>query len=107
MHATSLQKGDHDLVRRTVDKVREIARVVSECAEISGVACDTNDFKTFIRVLRSLRVDAETEPRFELQIPTPRGDNFLSSLDPFVLAEGLREINVELSVAVFDIENVN
>lgn len=107
MNATSL-RADSKLAAEVVTIAESIIVKAKECAVIDGydVVGDNSVF-TFVAVIRNLRIDAyEGEiVRVVFNQPTVASGSWISLVDPFLLAEALREISVDFSIAVFDVNN--
>lgn len=107
MNATSL-RADSKLAAEVVAIAEGIIVKAKECAAIDG--CDAigdNSVFTFVTVIRNLRIDVYEGEIVKVLFnqPTSASGSWISLIDPFLLAEAMREINVDFSIAVFDVNN--
>lgn len=96
------------VMKQVVNRINSIIQVCHDCAKIEGLeGHDEHHFPTFVGVMRNVSVTIENdEPSsFSLTVPTVQSRLWISHIDPFLLAEGLREIGVDMRLAVFDIDN--
>lgn len=108
MYATSVLMSDAALMASVVGRIEDIIRASQECAAIDGKPCfPPNHLPTFVAVMRNLSIFIEEDStiRFSLAIPTSSTGFWISDLDPFLLADFLRDMDVDLTITVFDIEN--
>lgn len=107
MNATSL-RADSKVTAEIVAIAESIIVKAKECAVIDGrgVVGDNSVF-TFIAVIRNLRIDVYEGEVVKVLFnqPTVASGSWISLVDPFLLAEALREISVDFSIAVFDVNN--
>lgn len=100
---------DIDRARQISRKIRAVLDVCLEIAELSEPrVAGFDDFSSYVHAIRCLKVVLDSEDTivgYELQVPTSSAGWWLSEVDPFLLADGLREIGVEMRISVFDIEN--
>lgn len=105
MNATSL-RADSKLTSVVVAIAEAILLKAKECAIVDDrdIVSDDSVF-TFVTVIRNLRIDVvgDTVIKAVFSQPTSASRSWISLVDPFLLAEALREINVDLSIVVFDV----
>lgn len=107
MNATSLWI-ESKMAAEVVAIAEDVIVKAKECAAIDG--CDVvgdNSVFTFVTVIRNLRIDVyESEiVGVSFNQPTSASGSWISLVDPFLLAEALREIDVDFSIAMFDVNN--
>lgn len=107
MNATSL-RADSELAGVVVAIAEAVLLKAKECAAVDDreIVSDDSVF-TFVAVIRNLRIDVMEGAvvKAVFNQPTSASGSWISLVDPFLLAEALREIHVDLSIAVFDIDN--
>lgn len=107
MNATSLLV-NASAMKTVVDTVDEIVLKAVSCVELcdNPISWDTSH-RTFLSVLKnvSLNVVEGKAVDFVFTVPTSTARCWISEVDPFILAEALREISVDMRYAVFDCEN--
>lgn len=107
MNATSLLDNVYAM-KTVVETVDEIVLKAVSCVELCDnlIQWDTSH-RTFLSVLKnvSLNVVEGKAVDFVFTVPTSVARCWISEIDPFILAEALREISVEMRYAVFDHEN--
>lgn len=107
MNATSLQVNT-SAMKTVVEVVDAIILKAVSCVELcdDSIGWDTSH-RTFLSVLKnvSLNVVEGEAVDFVFTVPTPAARCWISEVDPFILAEALREVSVEMRCAVFDVEN--
>lgn len=107
MNVTSLRVGSK-AAAEVVAIAEDIIVKAKECAAICGCnANGDNSVFTFVTVIRNLRIDVYEGEIVKVLFnqPTSASGSWISLVDPFLLAEALREIDVDFSVAVFDVDN--
>lgn len=107
MNATSLLVST-SAMKTVVETVDEIILKAVSCVELcdNPIRWDTSH-RTFLSVLKnvSLNVIEGKAVDFVFTVPTLTARCWISEVDPFILAEALREISVDMRYAVFDCEN--
>lgn len=107
MLATSLPLNS-EVMRTIVDVANSIIEQACSCVTLCDrdIAWDTSH-KTFLHVIRnlSLNVIDGKAADFVFTVPTEAAGCWITSIDPFVLAEALREIQVDMKYAVLDVAN--
>lgn len=107
MNATSLLV-NASAMKTVVDTVDEIVLKAVSCVELcdNPIQWDTSH-RTFLSVLKniSLNVVEDEAVDFVFTVPTPAARCWISEIDPFILAEALREMSVEMRYSVLDLEN--
>lgn len=107
MNATSLLDNVRAM-KTVVETVDEIVLKAASCVELCDnlIEWDTSH-RTFLSVLKnvSLNVVEGKAVDFVFTVPTSVARCWISKIDPFILAEALREISVEVRCAVLDHEN--
>lgn len=107
MLATSLSLNSK-AAKTIVDVANSIIEQACDCVALCDrdIAWDAGH-KTFLDVIRNLSlnvIDGEAVG-FVFTVPTETANCWITSIDPFVLAEALREIQVDMKYAAFDIAN--
>lgn len=107
MLATSLSLNSK-AAKTIVDVANSIIEQACDCVGLCDrdIAWDAGH-KTFLDVIRNLSlnvIDGEAVD-FVFTVPTETANCWITSIDPFVLAEALREIQVDMKYAAFDIAN--
>lgn len=107
MNATSLLVSI-SAMKTVVETVDEIILKAVSCVELcdNPIQWDTSH-RTFLSVLKnvSLNVVEGEAVDFVFTVPTLTARCWISEIDPFILAEALREISVDMRYAVLDCEN--
>lgn len=107
MNATSLMVNTAAM-KVVVEMADAIILKAVSCVELCDqpIGWDTSH-RTFLSVLKnmSLNIVEGEAVDFVFTVPTSTARCWISEVDPFILAEALREISVEMRYAVFDIEN--
>lgn len=107
MLATSLPLNS-EVVKTIVDVANSIIEQACDCATLCDrdIAWDTSH-KTFLNVIRnlSLNVTDGKAVDFVFTVPTEAANCWITDIDPFVFAEALREIQVDMKCAAFDVAN--
>lgn len=107
MLATSLPLNS-EVVETIVNVANSIIEQACDCVTLCDrdIAWDTSH-KTFLNVIRNLSlnvVDGKAVD-FVFTVPTETASCWITDIDPFVLAEALREIQVDMKYAVLDVAN--
>lgn len=107
MLATSLSLNS-EVVKTIVDVANSIIEQACSCV----ILCDRDiawdaSHKTFLHVIRnlSLNVIDGKAADFVFTVPTEAAGCWITGIDPFILAEALREVQVDMKYAVFDVAN--
>lgn len=107
MLATSLSLNS-EVVKTIVDVANSIIEQACDCVTLCDrdITWDTSH-KTFLVVIRnlSLNVIDGKAADFVFTVPTEAANCWITSIDPFILAEALREIQVDMKYAAFDVAN--
>lgn len=107
MNATSLLV-NATAMKTVVETVDEIVLKAVSCVELcdNPIQWDTSH-RTFVSVLKnlSLNVVEGKAVDFVFTVPTSAARCWISEVDPFILAEALREMSVGMRCVVFDCEN--
>lgn len=107
MLATSLPLNS-EVVKTIVDVANSIIEQACDCVTLCDrdIVWDTSH-KTFLSVIRnlSLNVVDGRAVDFVFTVPTEIANCWITDIDPFVFAEALREIRVDMRCAAFDAAN--
>lgn len=107
MLATSLPLSS-GVLKTIVDVANAIVEQACSCVDLCDrdIAWDTSH-KTFLDVIRNLSlniIDGKAVD-FVFTVPTEIAKCWITDVDPFILAEALREIGVDMKCATFDTAN--
>lgn len=107
MLATSLPLNS-EVTKTIVDVANAIIEQACSCVVLCDrdIAWDTSH-GTFLDVIRnlSLNVINGRAVDFVFTVPTETANCWITDVDPFILAEALREIQVDMKYAAFDAAN--
>lgn len=107
MLATSLPLNS-EVAKTIVNVANSVIVQACDCVALCDrdIAWDTSH-KTFLDVIRnlSLNVVDGRAVDFVFTVPTETANCWITDVDPFVLAEALREIRVDMKCAACDVEN--